>query len=230
MSTPTPPIHWRRLGLQAYEPVWDAMRGFTAERGADTPDELWTLQHPRIFTLGQAGKPVHLLDPADIPVIKCDRGGQVTYHGPGQVVAYVLYDLKRGGIGIKTLVHRLEQAVIDLLARFAIEGALKSGAPGVYVEERKIASLGLRVRHGCTYHGVSLNTAMDLEPFSRINPCGYPGLETTQIRDFHPGIRLETIEQALAEQIAAKLGSRCQPAEATLPHQCSLESASRDAN
>ncbi len=200
-------LHWRRLGLHEYQPAWQAMRDFTDGRGTDTPDEIWTLQHPPVFTLGQAGRPEHLLNPGDIPVVKSDRGGQVTYHGPGQIIAYLLYDLKRGGIGIKTLVQRLEQAVIALLAGLEIEAELKPGAPGVYVDGHKIASLGLRVRHGCSYHGIALNADMDLEPFGRINPCGYPGLEVTQVADLQPGIGLERIENGLVGAIAGKLGS-----------------------
>jgi lipoyl(octanoyl) transferase len=206
-----PDIHWRRLGEQDYQAAWQSMRDFTDGRGPDTPDELWTLQHPPVFTLGQAGRPEHLLNPGDISVLRTDRGGQVTYHGPGQLIAYLLYDLKRGGIGIKTLVQRLEQAVIGLLAGLEIEADLKSGAPGVYVDGRKIASLGLRVRRGCSYHGIALNTDMDLTPFGRINPCGYPGLEVTQIADRHPHPDMAAIEKALAQTIAAQLHLELSP-------------------
>lgn len=175
------------------------MRAFTDSRDADTPDELWLLEHPPVFTLGQAGRPEHLLAPGTIPVIQTDRGGQVTYHGPGQLVAYVLLDLRRAGIGIKRLVERLEQAVIDLLAEHGIEAERRANAPGVYVAGAKIASLGLRVRNGCSYHGLALNVDMDLEPFSRINPCGYAGLSITQLVDQTPGIRIAETRPALAE-------------------------------
>jgi len=189
----------RRLpGLRDYQTTWDAMRAFTAARDAATPDEIWLLEHPPVFTLGQAGRPEHLLDPGTIPVIRTDRGGQVTYHGPGQLIAYVLFDLRRGGIGVKRLVHLLEQAVIDLLAARGISAAARPDAPGVYVDGAKIASLGLRVRQGCSYHGVALNVDLDLEPFGRINPCGYPGLKVTRVADLCP--------HADAIALAAELG------------------------
>ncbi len=180
----SPGLILRRLsGLQDYQATWDAMRAFTAARDATTPDEIWLLEHPSVFTLGQAGRPEHLLNPGEIPVIRTDRGGQVTYHGPGQLIAYVLFDLRRGGIGVKRLVHLLEQAVIDLLAAREIVAAARPDAPGVYVDAAKIASLGLRVRQGCSYHGLALNVDLDLEPFGRINPCGYPGLTVTRVTD-----------------------------------------------
>ncbi len=169
-------------GLCEYEPCWQAMRDYTDQRDADSPDQLWLVQHPPVFTLGLAGKAEHLLAPGDIPVVKTDRGGQVTYHGPGQVVIYLLLDLRRQGFGIRALVNLIEQAVIDLLAKQGINALRRDGAPGVYVGDSKIAALGLRVRRGCSYHGLSLNVDMDLEPFSRINPCGYPGLKVTQTR------------------------------------------------
>ena len=199
-----PTLLWRRLGVRDYGSAWQAMRAFTDSRNADTPDELWTLQHPPVFTLGQAGRPEHLLAPGDIPVVRSDRGGQVTYHGPGQVIAYLLCDLRRAGIGIRTLVQRLEQAVIDLLAQYGIQGNLRQGAPGVYVDGRKIASLGLRVRRGCTYHGLSLNANMDLEPFSRINPCGYPGLDVTHMAGLGVAASIGAVEKRLARCIAER--------------------------
>jgi lipoyl(octanoyl) transferase len=171
----------RQLGLQPYEPVYRQMREFTLARTDDTPDELWFLEHPPVFTQGQAGKAEHLLAPGEIPVVQSDRGGQVTYHGPGQLVVYVLVDLQRQGYGIRSLVTRLEQAMVDCLAGYGIAGAARRIPPGVYVEGRKIASLGLRVRKGRTYHGLALNVAMDLAPFTRINPCGYQGLLMTQV-------------------------------------------------
>lgn len=176
-------LHLRHLGRRDYEPVWRDMQQFTDQRDADTPDELWIVEHPPVFTLGQAGKTEHVLAPGNIPVLQVDRGGQVTYHGPGQAVLYPLWDLRRLNIGIKSLVHWLEQAVIDALAQWHIAGSLRDGAPGVFAGEQKIASLGLRVRRGCSFHGLAVNVNMDLEPFNRINPCGFAGLEMTQVSD-----------------------------------------------
>jgi lipoyl(octanoyl) transferase len=166
----------RQLGVQDYEPLWREMQNFTDSRIDDTTDEIWLVQHPPVFTLGLNGKPEHILAPGDIPVVNCDRGGQVTYHGPGQLVVYLLLDLRRRELGVKALVHKMEQAIIDLLAEQGISGERREGAPGIYVDDAKIAALGLRVRRGCCYHGLSLNIDMDLEPFSRINPCGFEGL------------------------------------------------------
>ncbi|AQA18012.1 octanoyltransferase [Halioglobus japonicus] len=171
----------RELGLADYQTVLDDMRAFTDGRDATTPDELWLLQHPRVFTQGQAGKAEHLLAPGDIPVIQVDRGGQVTYHGPGQWVVYLLIDLKRRGMGVRELVTLIENAIVEVLAEFDIDAAADPKAPGVYVDGNKIASLGLRVRKGRSYHGLSLNVDMDLEPFQRINPCGYEGLQVTSM-------------------------------------------------
>lgn len=200
MNAPPPPLRIRHPdGLQDYAATWAAMRAFTDAREADTPDELWLLEHPPVFTLGQAGRPEHLLAPGTIPVVQTDRGGQVTYHGPGQLVAYLLLDLRRAGIGIKRLVERLEQSVIDLLAEHGVAAERRADAPGVYVAGAKIASLGLRVRNGCSYHGLALNVDMDLEPFGRINPCGYAGLAVTRLVDHIPGITLTETAQALAE-------------------------------
>lgn len=196
----------RRLGLSDYVPTWRAMQSFTDERGPETPDELWLLEHPPVYTLGQAGSPEHLLDPGDIPVIQIDRGGQVTFHGPGQLVAYLLIDLRRAGFGVKSLVNLLEQSVIDLLAGYGIESAARPDAPGVYVGEAKIAAIGLRVRRGCSFHGLALNVAMDLEPFSRINPCGYPGLAVTQIVNLGGLSKIRQVEVDLSEKMASLLG------------------------
>jgi len=171
------------MGRVAYEPTWRAMQAFTAQRTPETPDELWLLEHPPVFTQGQAGKPEHLIAVTGIPVIPIDRGGQITYHGPGQGVVYVLVDLRRRGYGIRELVARMEQAVIDLLAAQGVTAKRLTGAPGVYVDGAKIAALGLRVKHGCTYHGLALNVDMDLSPFAAINPCGYAGMRVTQCRD-----------------------------------------------
>jgi lipoyl(octanoyl) transferase len=203
MSVPETVI--RRLGHAEYEATWRAMQAFTAGRAADTPDEIWLLQHPAVFTLGQAGRREHLLADIGVPVVAIDRGGQVTYHGPGQVLAYTLLDLRRRGYGVKELVRRLEQAVIDLLAGFGVTARRVAGAPGVYVGDAKIAALGLRVRNGCAYHGLSLNVAMDLAPFAAINPCGYPGLEVTQTRDQGIALAPEDMAEALAARLLATL-------------------------
>jgi lipoyl(octanoyl) transferase len=171
----------RHLGLVEYEPTWRAMQRFTDERTPATPDEIWFLEHPAVFTLGMNASRAHLLAPGDIPIVQIDRGGQVTYHGPGQLVVYPLIDLKRAQLGIRDFVSALEQAVIDLAARFAIVAESRRGAPGVYVAGRKLASVGVRVRRGGSYHGLALNVTLDLSPFGRINPCGYAGLEMTQL-------------------------------------------------
>ena len=181
----------RELGLVEYAPTLEAMKTFTDSRGPDTPDELWLLQHPPVFTQGQAGKAEHLLAPGDIPVVQVDRGGQVTYHGPGQCVVYLLVNMRRLGLGVRDLVSTIEQAILALLSEYAIEAAAKAGAPGVYVAGEKIASLGLRVRRGCSYHGLALNVDMDLEPFQRINPCGYEGLRVTSMARQLPGVSLD---------------------------------------
>jgi lipoyl(octanoyl) transferase len=196
----------RYLGLRAYEPIWQAMRDFTDARDPETPDELWLLQHPAIYTLGQAGRWEHLLDAGGIPALKVDRGGQVTYHGPGQLIAYLLLDLKRAGLGIKGLVQLLETAVMELLAAHGITAQVRPDAPGVYVAGAKIASLGLRVRRHCSYHGLALNVDLDLEPFSRINPCGYPGLAVTRLVDLGVALSLDRIAEELAARLAARLG------------------------
>lgn len=195
------PIQIKRLGRVDYQSTWLAMRDFTAGRDPDTPDQLWLLEHPPVFTLGQAGRREHVLADLGIPVIPIDRGGQVTYHGPGQVVVYVLLDLRRRGYGVKALVNRLEQGVIDLLAAHGVVAERQDGAPGVYVQGAKVAALGLRIRAGCSYHGLSLNVDMDLTPFAAINPCGYPGLAVTQTRDL--GIPLSPTE--LGDRLAARL-------------------------
>lgn len=171
---------FRQLGIQPYETIWQAMQRFTEQRDEHTPDEIWLLEHHPVFTQGQAGKAEHLLFPGDIPVVQVDRGGQVTYHGPGQLVAYVLLDIKRRNIGVRQLVSLLEQVLIELLAGFGINAAARPDAPGVYINGAKVASLGLRVRKGCTFHGLALNVNMDMEPFSRINPCGYAGMQMVQ--------------------------------------------------
>ncbi len=192
----------RELGLAEYDPTWRAMREFTAQRDADTPDELWVLQHPPVYTLGIAGKAEHLpRTPSSIPVVKIDRGGQITYHGPGQVVIYLLLDMRRRGLTVRPLVRMMEQAVIDLLAEYGTAAQGRVAAPGVYVDEAKIAALGLRISKGCCYHGLALNVDMDLSPFHAINPCGYPGLEVTQMRDLGITEATERISSRLTEHL-----------------------------
>ena len=181
------------------------MQAFTAQRSAETPDELWLCEHPPVFTLGLAGKPEHLLSDIGIPVVKIDRGGQITYHGPGQIVGYLLLDLKRRGLTVKGLVNRIEQAVIDLLAQYGIAAARLAGAPGVYVHGAKIAALGLKVKNGCCYHGLALNVAMDLAPFAAINPCGYEGMAVTQLSAFVPSIDMQLVAERLAGELRRQL-------------------------
>jgi lipoyl(octanoyl) transferase len=210
----TAPILVRRFpGFTSYEPVWRAMQAFTDARTTETPDELWVVQHEPVFTLGQAGKWEHVLMPGDIPVIPVDRGGQVTYHGPGQIVAYPLLDLRRLGIGVREYVHKIEQAVIDTLAEWNIIAARKDAAPGVYVNGAKIAALGIRVRRGCTFHGLAFNVAMDLEPFQRINPCGFQGLTVTQMLDLGGPSRLADVENVLVGELARQIGASPQAAQ-----------------
>jgi len=207
------PLLVRRFaGLQRYEPTWRAMQAFTDARTPETPDELWVVQHEPVFTLGQAGKWEHVLMPGDIPVVPVDRGGQVTYHGPGQIVAYPLVDLRRAGIGVREFVNRIEQAIIDTLAEWNVVAVRKDGAPGVYVGGAKIAALGLRVRRGCTFHGLAFNVAMDLEPFSRINPCGFRGLEVVQLADLGGPSRLADVESVLIAALAHQFSLVAQPA------------------
>ncbi len=201
----------RRLGRREYLATWEAMRRFTDDRGDDTPSELWIVEHPAVFTQGQAGRTEHLLAPGDIPVIQTDRGGQVTYHGPGQLVIYLLLSLREAGVGIRGLVSVIEQSIIDLLGAHGVTASARRDAPGVYVEGRKIASLGLRVRRGCTYHGLALNVANDLEPFARINPCGHPGLEVTSTRRLGITDDLDTLAEELAGRLATALGYRVGP-------------------
>ena len=196
----------RDLGRQAYEPVWRAMQRFTDQRNDATPDEIWLVEHDPVFTLGQAGKPEHVLMPGEIPVLHVDRGGQVTYHGPGQIVAYPLLDLKRLKIGVREYVQRIEQAIIDTLAEWNIHAERREGAPGVYVAGAKVAALGIRVRRGCTFHGLAFNVAMDLEPFRRINPCGYEGLQVTSVLDLGGPSGMDAVKPVLLEQLSRQFG------------------------
>lgn len=230
-----PPLAVRALGRADYVPTWHAMREFTAQRDADTPDELWIVEHPPVFTLGQAGKREHLLAPTDIPVVATDRGGQITYHGPGQVVIYTLIDLRRLGIFVKELVYRIEQSVIQTLDAYGVEGRRVKGAPGIYVpvnesaspqpslrvrgegEKKvsdpdfsgvaKIAALGIKVTNGRSYHGVAFNVAMDLAPFALIDPCGYPSLATVDLAT----LRVQTTWHEAAERLAARLADHLSP-------------------
>ena len=199
-------LRLRRLGLSEYEPVWHAMQDFTDQRNDDSDDELWLVQHPPVFTQGQAGKAEHVLAPGDIPVVQVDRGGQVTYHGPGQIVAYPLVDLRRHGIGVRDFVNRIEETIIRVLDAYGVDGRRVEGAPGIYVDGDKIASLGLRVRRGCSFHGLAFNIDMDLEPFQRINPCGYAGLQVIRLADLSPGVRIEQVEQRLVDEFVKLLG------------------------
>ncbi len=192
------PLGFRELGQVDYQPIWRAMQRFTDTRGVDTPDEIWLLEHSPVFTQGQAGKAEHVLFAGDIPVVQVDRGGQVTYHGPGQLVAYLLLDIRRSGMGVRDLVSRIERSLIDLLASYGVKAAAKPDAPGVYVDGAKIASLGLRIRNGRSFHGLALNVDMDLQPFQRINPCGYAGMAMTQLVD-------QAAESVTIAQVSARL-------------------------
>jgi len=196
----------RLLGLMDYETVWKAMSAYTDTRDASSNDEIWLVEHPPVFTQGQAGKAEHVLMPGDIPVVQVDRGGQVTYHGPGQLVAYPLVDLRRLGIGVRNLVTAIEQSIVDTLSEYQLLASPKADAPGVYIDGDKIASLGLRVRRGCSFHGLSLNVAMDLEPFLRINPCGYQDLKMIQLQDFLDAtVTVADVQTRLAAQLMKNL-------------------------
>ncbi|MDP3440802.1 MAG: lipoyl(octanoyl) transferase LipB [Azonexus sp.] len=195
----------KRLGRVEYEPTWQAMLAFTASRQPATPDELWLVEHPPVYTLGQAGKPEHILRDVGIPVVKIDRGGQVTYHGPGQVVIYLLLDLTRLKIKVRELVTAIEQAVINFLAAHGIAAERQAGAPGVYVGEAKIAALGLKIKNGCCYHGLSLNVDMDLSPFTAINPCGYAGLKVIQTTDLNVPLTPDQAGEQLSQHLLLQL-------------------------
>lgn len=217
-TDPVPPVRVVDLGRAAYEPVWRAMQAFTDARTDATPDELWLVEHDPVFTLGQAGKPEHVLAAGDIPVLQVDRGGQVTYHGPGQIVLYPLLDLRRLGIGVKEYVCRIEQAMIDTLGDWNIDAVRRDGAPGVYVGDAKIGALGIRVRRGCTFHGLAFNIAMDLEPFSRINPCGYAGLRVTSLADLGGPSGLDAVKAQLLDHVGRQFGIELRPVEHAAPH------------
>lgn len=202
------PLRVRELGRAQYLDTWRAMQAFTDQRGADTPDELWVLEHEPVFTLGMNADPAHLLAPGDIPVVQVDRGGQVTYHGPGQLLVYPLIDLRRAGLGVRDLVTALEQAVIATAAAFGIAAATRPGAPGVYVEGAKLASVGIRVRRGASYHGAAINVDMDLGPFSRINPCGFEGLTMTQLAALGGPRDIAAVAGVLVPELHRSLESR----------------------
>ena len=208
------PTYVRDLGRQPYVPVWRAMQAFTDARDDDTPDELWVVEHDPVFTLGQAGKPEHVLMPGDIPVVQVDRGGQVTYHGPGQIVVYPLLDIKRLKVGVRDYVCRIEQAIIDTLLEWNMPATRREGAPGVYVADAKVAALGIRVRRGRTFHGLAFNIAMDLEPFRRINPCGYAGLAVVSTRDLGGPATMDAVKPVLLEELARQFGLRLDVAPA----------------
>ncbi|EJG1858896.1 lipoyl(octanoyl) transferase LipB [Vibrio parahaemolyticus] len=195
----------KRLGRQDYEPVWKAMHEFTDQRSEETPDEVWLVEHNPVFTQGQAGKAEHLINTGDIPVVQSDRGGQVTYHGPGQLVAYFLINLRRKKLGVRDLVTTIENLVINTLKAYNIDSAARPDAPGVYVDGKKICSLGLRIRKGCSFHGLALNVNMDLTPFLRINPCGYAGMEMVQVSQFNGPSDVETVEKQLIEELVTLL-------------------------
>lgn len=195
----------RQLGRQDYLPVWQAMHQFTDERNLSSPDEVWLVEHNSVFTQGQAGKVEHLLNTGDIPIVQSDRGGQVTYHGPGQIVAYFMINLRRKNMGVRELVTHIENIVISTLKEFGIRSAARADAPGVYVEQRKICSLGLRIRKGCSFHGLALNVNMDLSPFLRINPCGYAGMEMIQVKDINGPDSVARVESILIEKITHQL-------------------------
>ncbi|MBC3617418.1 lipoyl(octanoyl) transferase LipB [Vibrio metschnikovii] len=200
------PLVIRRLGRQDYLPVWQAMHQFTDQRDEQTADEIWLVEHHPVFTQGQTGKAEHLLNPGNIPVVQSDRGGQVTYHGPGQLVVYVLINLRRKKLGVRELVTRIEQLVIDTLKTYHIDSAARPDAPGVYVDGKKICSLGLRIRKGCSFHGLALNVNMDLSPFLRINPCGYQGMEMVQVCDLGGPDNLAEIEQQMVQELVRLFG------------------------
>lgn len=204
MNTDKIIIRW--LGMQEYLPCWEAMRTFTDQRNPHTPDEIWVLEHPPVFTQGQNGKSEHLLSPGDIPVIPIDRGGQVTYHGPGQLVVYTLIDIQRKKYNVRQFVTLIEEAVIGLLAEHHIKAIAKRDAPGIYVNQEKICSIGLRIRRYCSYHGLALNINMDLEPFSRINPCGFPHLKMTTLSNLIDAPVFNSIGKQLTNQLIQKLG------------------------
>lgn len=214
---PTATLRHRALGLRDYAETLSAQQAFTASRTADTLDELWSLEHHSVFTQGQAGRPEHLLVPGDIPVVQSDRGGQVTWHGPGQLVVYLLIDCRRRRLGVRALVTLIEAAVVDVLGAWGIEAHPRADAPGVYVGEAKIASLGLRIRRGCSYHGLSLNVSADLGPFARIDPCGMAGLAVTRLADQGVAVTLDVAREAVVAALAVRLDASIGETQHALP-------------
>jgi len=208
LNTPLNTLLVRTLGRQEYEPVWQAMQSFTENRQSDTPDEIWLLEHQPVFTLGRNAKKEHILNTTDIPVVKIDRGGQVTYHGPGQLIAYLLIDIKRRSLGVRKLVSLIEQSIIDTLGEYQLKAYAKKEAPGVYIDEAKIAALGLRIKKGCSFHGLSLNLEMNLKPFKQINPCGYKNLEVVQLSDYIEKVEPSQVQHQLIFHLSNKIGYR----------------------
>ena len=196
----------KNLGLQSYLPVWQAMQDFSAQRKSDTNDEIWLLEHQPVFTLGKNGKAEHLLERSDIPLINLDRGGQITYHGPGQLIVYLLIDIKRRGLGVRRLVTLIEQSIINTLADYQLNAYAKKEAPGVYIDEAKIAAVGLRIKKGCSFHGLSLNISMDMTPFKTINPCGYKDLQIVQLADFIKDVQLSQVQEKLLSYLVKSMG------------------------
>ena len=201
----------KNLGEELYTETWQAMKKFTDSREAHAPDEIWFVQHPPVFTLGQAGKVEHLLTPGDIPVVHSDRGGQVTYHGPGQLVCYLLIDVRRRKLGVRDLVTAIEQSIVELIKAYGVVSESKREAPGVYVDGRKLAALGLRIRKGCSYHGLSLNVDMDLKPFSNINPCGFEGLEVIDMKRLGIDRSMTEVMEALTDILIRQIGYDTDP-------------------
>ncbi len=208
MNTPLNTLLVRTLGRQEYQPVWQAMQSFTENRTSDTADEIWLLEHQPVFTLGRNAKKEHILSATDIPFVKIDRGGQITYHGPGQLIAYLLIDIKRRSLGVRKLVSLIEQSIIDTLGEYQLKAYAKKEAPGVYIDEAKIAALGLRIKKGCSFHGLSLNLEMDLKPFKQINPCGYKNLEVVQLSDYIEKVKLSQVQHQLISHLSNKIGYR----------------------
>ena len=206
MPSPSNTVIVKNLGLQEYQPIWSAMQDFTLQRNADSYDEIWLLEHQSVFTVGRNGQPEHILETSHIPIINIDRGGQITYHGPGQLVIYLMLDIKRRHLGVRKLITLIEQSIIDTLRDYQINAYAKKEAPGVYIDDSKIAALGLRIKKGCTFHGLSLNIAMDLSPFKQINPCGYKNLKIVQLSDYIHDIKLSQVQQKMITYLVKNIG------------------------
>ncbi len=206
MPLPSDRVLIKYLGLQAYQPIWSAMQDFTIQRNADSYDEIWLLEHPSIFTMGRNAQAEHILETSNIPIINSDRGGQITYHGPGQLVIYLMIDIKRRTLGVRKLITLIEQSIIDTLNDYQLNAYAKKEAPGVYINNAKIAALGLRIKKGCTFHGLSLNIAMDLSPFKQINPCGYKNLPIVQLSDYISDIKMSQVQQKIISYLVKNIG------------------------